>query len=67
MVNQTNLRAKMRKMVIPPLRLSDISQATGIDVPRLSKFMSRGTDLPEDAAERVYVFLRDRKLQEVSG
>lgn len=53
-INLPNLRAKIKKMVKPSLRMSDIARQTGIQPATLSNFVNRGLEIDEDAARKIY-------------
>lgn len=65
-INQNNLRAKVKKAVTPDFRLADIAKATKIQAATLSRFLKWGMDIKDEDAKKIYDFLKERKLQEVS-
>lgn len=61
-INIQNVRIKARKMVKPPITLSDLAKETGINMGKLSMFIHKNLDISEEEAKKVYEALLAKKL-----
>lgn len=53
-VPAANVRFKAKKMVKPPMTLSELSKQTGIHIGKLSQFIHKNLDIEQEEVDIIY-------------
>lgn len=64
--NIENLRARAKRMVKPPITLSELAKSTGINISKLSLFIHKNLDISSEEADKIYRALADKNRQKAT-